>query len=166
MAYPVIVRRRRPRSRFELVHQPGPMTMEALAHAAGLMACADQRAEPAERVAFLSFLRRRGLLLDRWQAVLDEYDRSVRVMAARPLPELCRASRRLGRFAGSASAPLIADAAAHIAGADGVAAPEEIVLLRTIREYLALGPEPEAELPAHPDGGHPPSEGDHLRNPS
>lgn len=164
MAYPVIVRRRRPRSRFELVHQPGPMTIEALAHAAGLMACADQRPEPAERAALLSFLRRRGLLLGRWQAILNEYDRSVRATAAWPLPELCRASRRLRRFAGSAGAALIADAAAHIAAADGINAPEEIVLMDTIREHLALGPEPQAGLLVQGQEGQLPPKRDNTAN--
>lgn len=166
MVYPLIVRRRRPCSRFELVHQPGPMTMEALARAAGLMACADQRAEPAERAAFLSFLRRRGLPPDRRQVVLEEYDRSVRMMSSRPLPELCQASRRFRRFAGAASATLIADAAAHIAAADGVASPEELVLLRAIREYLALGAGPEPESPVHADAAYLPADSDSLSNPN
>src|SRR5690242_11800411 len=55
-------RSRRRRTRFVLIARPTPETIAGLVTAGAIMACADGRIDPAERRAWLAFLREQGLL--------------------------------------------------------------------------------------------------------
>ena len=138
--YPLFrTRSRRPRKGFVLVERPTPEVIAGLAAAGAIMARADGQIDPAERSAWLAFLREQGLLAhSSRREVLASFDEAARKLDSQPLAELCTAAERLAALAGTRSARLIGMAASRVAMADGIAWPQEIAMLQVIRDKLGL----------------------------
>ncbi|HSU06055.1 MAG TPA: TerB family tellurite resistance protein [Acetobacteraceae bacterium] len=106
------------------------------------MACADGQPQPAERSALLAFLRRHDLLaLYGRRTIMGLYDR---IAGSSRRAVLCwrDALDELDPLIGTHSATLAATAAAHVALADGITLPQELALLRAIRDRLRIGSSP------------------------
>lgn len=153
MFVPLSRRRKTPRptsaaTLFETV-PPGRIAALAIVGCAAHMACADGSAQPSERAALLAFLRRHGLLtVHGRRTLLGEYDS----IAGRPRDtgsHWSNALDRLEALTGMRGAELAATAAAVVAAADGITWPQEIALLRAIRDRLGLG-SGSAQLPPQP----------------
>jgi len=122
-----------------VVERPSRATADAIVTAAAAMACADGRAEPAERAALHAFLRRHGFLILHGRDLLTTYDEAVSRAKRDTAPDPTATVARLQPLAGTHAAVLAATAAAHVAVADGVTWPQEIALLRMIRDRLGVG---------------------------
>ncbi len=132
-----------------VLSRPGPRIQGAIIAAAAEMALADGRADPVERRGLLAFLKHNRMLLSFGRtATLSrfaaEIDRATQHSAkslhgqadsARPWQDL---TDRLRPLAGTEAARLVADAAAHVAAADGVVDARETELLRLLRATLGL----------------------------
>ena len=125
-------RTRTRRPRWSVVERPSRATADAIVATAAAMACADGRAEPVERAALHVFLRRHGFLILHGRDLLATYDEAV---SRTPRGAVAR----LQSLAGTHAGVLAATAAAHVAIADGVTWPQEIALLRMIRDRLGVG---------------------------
>jgi tellurite resistance protein len=125
-------------SRWSVVERPSRATAEAIVTAAAAMACADGRAEPAERAALHAFLRRHGFPILHGRDLLRTYDEAVSRTPRDTAPDLSATVAKLRPLAGSHAGVLAATAAAHVAVADGVTWPQEIALLRVIRDRLGV----------------------------
>lgn len=114
--------------------------LDAVASAAALVARADGRADPAECGGMIDFLTRAGRLATiTADDMHDALDRRLRTIEERSGIESAIAD--LERVAGGGSARLIADAAEHVAAADGHLHPRELHMLQLIRIALAA-PQP------------------------
>jgi tellurite resistance protein len=132
-------RTRNRQPRWSVIERPSRATAEAIVTAAAAMACADGRAEPAERAALHAFLRRHGFLILHGRDLLTTYDEAVSRTKRGAAPDPTATVARLQPLAGTRAGVLAATAAAHVAVADGVTWPQEIALLRMIRDRLGVG---------------------------
>jgi len=132
---------RRParRPRWSVVERPSRATAETIVATAAAMACADGRAEPAERAALHAFLRRHGFLILHGRDLLTTYDEAVSRTKRGGVADPSATVDRLQSLAGTHAGVLAATAAAHVAVADGITWPQEIALLRVIRDRLGVG---------------------------
>ncbi|WP_159013261.1 hypothetical protein [Acidisoma sp. S159] len=110
-----------------------------LVRTAALMACADGLPKMIERHALLAFLYRQDVVEARCKdPILAVYDQAVAGLQAGLQPK----ANELGLLRLAAddhhAAVIIAMAAAHVAASDGVVQPQEIVMLRLIRNQLLL----------------------------
>lgn len=133
------------RPRWSVVERPSRATADAIVATAAAMACADGRPEPAERAALHAFLRRHGFLILHGRDLLATYDEAVSRTPRGAVPDPSATVARLQPLAGTHAGVLAATAAAHVAIADGVTWPQEIALLRVIRDRLGVGAVPAAE---------------------
>jgi tellurite resistance protein len=124
---------------WSVVERPSRATADAIVATAAAMACADGRAEPAERAALHIFLRRHGFLILHGRELLTTYDEAVSRTKRGTTPDPSATVARLQPLAGTRAGVLAATAAAHVAVADGVTWPQEIALLRMIRDRLGVG---------------------------
>lgn len=126
-------------SRPAVVFQPSRTTVQAMATACAVIACADGHVGMKERRTFLGSLRRCGALerYGRTESVAA-FDNAVHDAASLTLDEICSVLDNLRAVAGTHGAPLVAQAAAHVALADGVTWPQEIALLAVIRDRVGL----------------------------
>jgi tellurite resistance protein len=130
-------------SRTTVVVQPSRTTVQAMATASALIAWADGHVEWKERRTFLGVLRRCGALQRYGRAhSLAAFDKAVQDAAALTLDEIFSAADDLRAVAGTHDAPLVAQAAAYVALADGVTWPQEIALLAVIRDRVGLARPP------------------------
>ncbi|MBN9560660.1 MAG: TerB family tellurite resistance protein [Alphaproteobacteria bacterium] len=125
-------------TRWSVVERPSRATAEAIVATAAAMACADGQAEPAERAALHAFLRRHGFLILHGRDLLTAYDDAVSRTPRGTTPDPSPTVARLQPLAGTHAGMLAATAAAHVAVADGVTWPQEIALLRVIRDRLGI----------------------------
>ncbi len=134
--------------RFTVTVQPGLATVQAMVMAAAMMACADGHVAKEERRSLIRFLRHHGVLERYGRAeCLASFDRAVRDTGRFNLEEACDAADRLHSIAGTASAWLVAHAAAHVALADGITWPQEMALLQVIRDRVGVSaPDPNRSL--------------------
>jgi tellurite resistance protein len=121
-----------------VVERPSRAAANAIVATAAAMACADGRPEPAERAALHAFLRRHGFLILHGRDLLTTYDEAVSRMPRGAAPDPSATAARLQPLAGTHAGALAATAAAHVAVADGVTWPQEIALLRVIRDRLGV----------------------------
>jgi tellurite resistance protein len=129
----------REEGRVELL-QPSRATVEAVVTAAAMIALADGHVAEKERRALLRFLRSAGVLERHGRReVLATFEAALRGVAPLDLAETCEAADRLRPVASLPGARLVAQAAAVVVLADGVAWPQEIALLEVIRERVGLG---------------------------
>lgn len=70
------------------------------------------------------------------------FEAAVQSMSRLELDEICTAADGLRAVAGQHGATYVAQAAAHVALADGVTWPQEIALLEVIRDRVGLGHPP------------------------
>lgn len=120
--------------------QPGTVVMQAVVTACAMIACADGHVAKKERQIFLRFLRHHGLLERHGRALfLTAFDKAVHDASSLELDEICSLADELRAVAGMHGAPFVAQAAAHVALADGVTWPQEMALLEVIRERIGLG---------------------------
>jgi|tagenome__1003787_1003787.scaffolds.fasta_scaffold18052946_1 tellurite resistance protein len=127
-------------SRTAVVFQPSRTTVQAMVMACALIACADGHVGLKERRTFLRFLRHCGALQRYGRAQsAAAFDTAAHEASSLTLDEICTAADDLRSVAGSHGAPLVAQAAAHVALADGVTWPQEIALLAVIRDRIGLG---------------------------
>lgn len=120
-----------------VVAQAGQETLSAILLAAGAVAVADGTADPCERQALLAFMRDRGLLARYGRAaILSGYDAAVQQAGGKDLADTINDLAPLRRVAHTQTAALVAQAAAHVALADGVQWPQETALLGVIGERL------------------------------
>jgi tellurite resistance protein len=131
--------RRHPRPHPAETLWPGRTTVQAVLTAAAMIACADGRVDHQERRSLVRFLRRIGVL-ERYgrTATLAAFDQAVRDAAPLDLQQTCVAADCLRSVVNLPGAPLVAQAAALVALADGVAWPQEIALLEVIRDRVGL----------------------------
>lgn len=125
-------------TRWSVVERPSRATADAIVATAAAMACADGQAEPAERAALHAFLRRHGFLILHGRDLLTAYDEAVSHTPRGTAPDLSVTIARLQPLAGTHAGMLAATAAAHLAVADGVTWPQEIALLRVIRDRVGV----------------------------
>ena len=118
--------------------QVSPETLQAILLAAGAIARADGAADPREGRALLAFLREHGILARHGRAAISAAYEARIAGRRRSLADAADELAALGGLAGTAAAPLIAAAAAHVARADGVAWPQEVALLAVIRDRLGI----------------------------
>lgn len=115
---------------------PGRATLHAMVTAAAMIACADGHVARSERRSLLRFLSHHGVLARHGRAAsLAAFEQAIR-----DTEDLGphAAADRLRAIAGLPGAPLVAQAAAHVALADGVTWPQEIALLEVIRDRVGL----------------------------
>jgi tellurite resistance protein len=118
---------------------PSRVTVQAIATAAAIIACADGCTTREERRSLLRFLRYHGVLARHTRAeCLAMFDGALDEISALDLQELCDAADCLRPVAGTPGAHLVALAAAHTALADGITWPQEIALLQVIRNRIGL----------------------------
>ena len=112
--------------------------------ACALMANADGHIARRERLAFLRFLSRHGMLQDRGRrAFILPFEAAVRAVSPLTLDEICDVADDLRTVAGQHGATYVVQAAAHVALADGVTWPQEIALLEVIRNRVGVGARPD-----------------------
>jgi tellurite resistance protein len=123
-----------------VIFHPSQTVVQAIARASALIACSDGHVGLKERRTFLRFLRHCGAL-QRYGRVpcTAAFDTAVLDTAALTLDEICGAADGLRSVAGTHGAPLVAQAAALVALADGITWPQEIALLAVIRDRVGLG---------------------------
>jgi tellurite resistance protein len=121
-----------------MIAPPGRAATLAIIRCAAHMACADGQPESVERSALLAFLRRHGLLALHGRSVVGLYDRITGSSHRAAIDSL----DELDPLIGTHAATLAATAAAHVALADGVTRPQELTLLRAIRDRLGIGSAP------------------------
>jgi tellurite resistance protein len=127
-------------ARTAIVFQPGRTTVQAIVTACALIACADGHVGLKERHTFLRFLRHCGALQRYGRAgSTAAFDTAVHDVEALTLDEICSVADDLRAVVGTHGAPLVAQAAALVALADGVIWPQEIALLAVIRNRVGLG---------------------------
>jgi tellurite resistance protein len=130
-------RRRAPVS--EVVEIPSRRVLKSIIHAGALVALADGTVDAAERRALLTFLRRNGLLARYGRReTLGLLDNATTLSSAARLEALCDAADALRPLAGSPASSLIARAARRVMLADGIAWPQEVAMLRIIKNRLGL----------------------------
>ncbi len=118
---------------------PGRETVRAVVTAAAIVACADGHVARSERRSLLRFLSHHGVLARYGRAgLLAAFEQAVRTAEPLTLHEAGSVADELRTIAGRPGAPLVAQAAAHVALADGVTWPQEIALLEVIRDRLGL----------------------------
>jgi tellurite resistance protein len=127
-------------SRPTVIFQPSHATVQAVATACAMIACADGDVATKERRSFLRFLHRHGVL-ERFGRgpCLAAFNAALHDTSSLTLDEICDATDQFSAVAGTHGAPLVAHAAAYVALADGVTWPQEIALLEVIRNRLGLG---------------------------
>jgi tellurite resistance protein len=119
--------------------RPAPDTVQGIVLAAAMVACVDGHAASIERGSLIRFLRYHGVLARRGRAEpLAAFDQAVRHAAPMTLEQSCAEADRLRPLAGRVGAPMIAQAAAQVALADGRHCPREMTLLAVIRDRLGL----------------------------
>ena len=132
-----IVRRDRGTTTYGAIEQPARCTVDAIISAAALMAYADGNTVIQERIALTAVLRNHGLLdLHGEQALLSTYDEAIAHRHADG--EWDTAFEHLAALAGNHGAIIAGVTAAHVAVADGVLWPQEVALLRILRDRLGI----------------------------
>jgi tellurite resistance protein len=127
-------------SRPAVFFHPSRTTVDAMAKACAMMACADGHVSKSERLAFMRFLRHHGILERQGRRpAIAVFETAMRNTSLLTLGEICTAADDLRAAAGQYGAAYVAQAAAHVALADGVTWPQEIALLEVIRDRVGLG---------------------------
>lgn len=127
-------------SRPTIIFQPSHATIQAVASACAMIACADGNVANKERRSFLRFLHHHGVLERYGRApCIAAFNEALRDASSLTLDEICDAADQFSAIAGTQGAPLVAHAAAHVALADGITWPQEVALLEVIRNRLGLG---------------------------
>jgi tellurite resistance protein len=127
-------------SRPTVIFQPSHATIQAMASACAMIACADGNVANRERRGFLRFLRHHGVLERYGRAsCITAFNEALRDASSLTLDEVCHAADQFSAVAGTHGAPLVAHAATYVALADGITWPQEIALLEVIRNRLGLG---------------------------
>jgi tellurite resistance protein len=135
--------------------RPSNVTIQAVATAAAIIACADGCMTREERLGLLRFLRYHGVLERHTRAeCLAMFDGAVDKVSALDLQELCDAADCLRLVAGTPGASLVAKAAAHTALADGITWPQEAALLQVIRNRIGLGIANRGDARPYHQGAH------------
>jgi tellurite resistance protein len=132
------VRRDRRTTTYGAIEQPARCTVDAIIRAAALMACADGKPVAQERTTLAGVLRNHGLLeLHGEQALLSTYDEAI--SHRHTDGEWDAAFEHLAALAGNHGAVIAGVTVAHVAVADGVLWPQEVALLRILRDRLGIG---------------------------
>jgi tellurite resistance protein len=127
-------------SRPTVIVRPSHATVQAMATACAMIACADGNVADKERRSFLRFLHHHGILERHGRArCLAAFNKALGEASLLDLDEICEAADQFSAVAGTHAAPLVAHAAAHVALADGITWPQEIALLEVIRNRIGLG---------------------------
>ena len=127
-------------SRPTVIVRPSQATVQAIATACAMIACADGNVANKERRSFLRFLHHHGILERYGRApCLAAFNKALGEASLLGLDEMSEAADQLSAVAGTHAAPLVAHAAAHVALADGITWPQEIALLEVIRNRIGLG---------------------------
>jgi tellurite resistance protein len=127
-------------SRPTVIVRPSQATIQAMATACAMIACADGSVTSKERRSFLRFLHHHGVLERYGRApCIAAFDKALGDASVLTLEEICEAADQFSAVAGTHGAPLVAHAAAYVALADGITWPQEIALLEVIRNRIGLG---------------------------
>jgi tellurite resistance protein len=127
-------------SRPTVIVRPSHATIQAMATACAMIACADGNVTNDERRSFLRFLHHHGVLERYGRApCIAAFDKALGEASLLGLEEICEAADQFSAVAGTHGAPLVAHAAAYVALADGITWPQEIALLEVIRNRIGLG---------------------------
>ena len=118
------------------IEQPVRCTVDAIIRGAALMAWADGKPVAEERITLAAVLRDHGILeLHGEQALLSSYDEAI---SQRHVDGEWDAALEPLATLGNHGAVIAGMTAAHVAVADGVLWPQEVALLRILRERLGI----------------------------